>query len=76
MSLYVSPEWKKVPGAQTVKKRCPRCRNLVEFYLARDSHKLFFFIPIHYVYVLCCPICVHEEEVSRGERKELMRQAC
>lgn len=73
MAIYVtrSPKWKTVEGARTVRKTCPRCNNAGDFRLVYDT-ETFTWIPINWIYVLHCPICIYYEEVSKSLRRSLM----
>jgi hypothetical protein len=73
-----SPTWRRVEEARTVRKKCPRCHNEVDFFLGSDTAlgiAIFTFVVVSLKnkYALKCPICIHYDEIDKIQARVLMK---
>lgn len=67
--------YRAVKRAKIVHKKCPRCNNSVEMYLARDRAlvvPLFAKLNLLSPYMLKCPICIYAEPLTNQQARSLM----
>jgi len=79
MLIESSPDWKLVENAKTLKKKCPRCNNITDFYLVNTKKHGIHFAGIslfrfNTVYVIHCSICIYYESASKTLRNNLMEK--
>jgi phage FluMu protein Com len=67
--------YRRIKGAKTISKVCPRCSNHVQMMLVRDRGLLV--VPLTKVgllspFQLKCPICIHVESLTNQQAHSLI----